>query len=274
MAHPSIFMIQCINLVLLFLYIGYYVERGDRGGFIVFTRRESFKEFITNYPIVSIILLIHLLLYMVTTIPIFPNEYILEQTIGVNLYIVQGEWWRLITPIFIHSGFSHFLFNSFSIFLFGPALELILGKARFILLYLCTGILANIATLLIEPLTYTHLGSSGAIFGLFGYYIALIVFRKDIISKHNSQIIATIAILSLIMTFIQPNINISAHLFGFLFGLIIGSLTQAKGKKILSSYKEELFRVKGSLSSRKKVPVKTIIIWGILLLLAMLGLFQ
>lgn len=240
----------------------------------MFTRRESFKEFITSYPIVSTILIIHLLLYIVTTISIFPNEYILEQTIGVNLYVIQGEWWRLITPIFIHGSFSHFLFNSFSIFLFGPALEMILGKTRFTFLYLATGILANVATLLVEPLTYTHLGSSGAIFGLFGYYIALIVFRKDILSKNNSQIIATIAILSLIMTFLQPNINISAHLFGFLFGLVIGSISQRKGRKIFNTYKEEISHIKNSLSKQKRPPIKTIIIWGILLLLAALGLFQ
>ncbi|GKU84647.1 rhomboid family intramembrane serine protease [Niallia sp. NCCP-28] len=240
----------------------------------MFTRRESFKEFIASYPIVSAILIIHLLLYIVTTIPIFPNDYILEQTIGVNLYIVQGEWWRLLTPIFIHGSFSHFLFNSFSIFLFGPPLEMILGKTRFTVLYLATGVLANIATLLAEPLTYTHLGSSGAIFGLFGYYIALIVFRKDIISKNNSQVIATIAILSLIMTFLQPNINVSAHIFGFLCGLVIGSISQSKGKKILNTYKEEFSHIKNNLSRRKKPPIKTIVIWGILLLLAAIGLFQ
>ncbi|WP_445490571.1 rhomboid family intramembrane serine protease [Niallia sp. 03133] len=240
----------------------------------MFTRRENFKEYITYYPIVSTILLIHLILYLFTILPIFPNQYILEKTIGVNLYIVEGEWWRLITPIFIHGGFSHFLFNSFSIYLFGPALEKILGKISFLLLYLATGIIANIATLLTEPLTYTHLGSSGAIFGLFGYYIALIVFRKDIISKHNSQTIATIAILSLIMTFLQPNINITAHLAGFFCGLLLGSATQSKGQNILGAYKEEISHMKTRISSRKKPPTKNIIIWGILIILALLGLFK
>ncbi|MGP7819084.1 rhomboid family intramembrane serine protease [Niallia sp. 01092] len=240
----------------------------------MFTRRESFKEYITYYPVVSTILFIHLLLYILTIFPLFPNQYILEKTIGVNLYIVNGEWWRLITPIFIHGGFSHFLFNSFSIFLFGPALEKILGKISFLFLYLATGIIANIVTLFIEPLTYTHLGSSGAIFGLFGYYIALIVFRKDIISRNNSQTIATIAVLSLIMTFLQPNINITAHLAGFLCGLLIGSIFQSKGKNIVNAYKEEFSNIKTHVSSRKKTPTKNVVIWAILIILALLGLFK
>ncbi|MEK4439746.1 MULTISPECIES: rhomboid family intramembrane serine protease [unclassified Niallia] len=237
----------------------------------MFTRRESFKEYITYYPVVSMILLIHLILYLLTNLPIFPNKYLLETMMGVNLYIVEGEWWRLITPIFIHGGFAHLLFNSFSIFLFGPALERILGKFKFLLIYVVTGIAANIITLLIEPLTYVHLGSSGAIFGLFGYYISLVVFRKDIISQSNAQIITTIAVLSLIMTFLQPNINIVAHIFGFLTGVIVGSLSESKGKKIFSSYKEEWYYLRQQLRRTKKPEAKSIIIWIIIFGLAIIG---
>lgn len=240
----------------------------------MFTRRESFKEYITFYPIVSLILLVNLLVYLATFLPVLPNQLIMESMVGVNLYIVQGEWWRLITPIFLHTGFSHFLFNSFSIFLFGPALERALGKPRFLAVYLFTGVLANIATLVTEPLTFSHLGASGSIFGMFGYYIALIVFRKDIISRNNSQVIGTIAALSLIMTFIQPNINIGAHLFGFLFGVAAGSLLEAKGKKIIPSYKEEFLQLRGRIRSNRKPPAKTLTIWAIIIALALIGLFR
>lgn len=240
----------------------------------MFTRRESFKEYITFYPIVSLILLVNLLVYLATFLPVLPNQLITESMVGVNLYIVQGEWWRLVTPIFLHTGFSHFLFNCFSIFLFGPALERALGKPKFLAVYLFTGILANIATLVTEPLTFSHLGASGSIFGMFGYYIALIVFRKDIISRNNSQVIGTIAALSLIMTFIQPNINIGAHLFGFLFGVAAGSLLEAKGKKIIPSYKEEFLQLRGRIRSNRKPPAKTLTIWAIIIALALIGLFR
>ncbi|MGD6857080.1 rhomboid family intramembrane serine protease [Bacillus infantis] len=196
----------------------------------MFTRTESFREFIRFYPIVSIILLLNILLYLLTVLPVFPNSYIFERLAGVNLFIREGEVWRLASPIFMHSGFTHVLFNSFSLVLFGPALERIAGKARFAGIYLITGISANVATLLLEPLTYTHVGSSGAIFGLFGFFAAVAYFRKDLMSRENSQIIITIAVIGLIMTFIQPNINISAHIFGFISGFLIGALSLKRNR--------------------------------------------
>jgi|SRR4051812_440478 rhomboid protease GluP len=194
----------------------------------MFTRTESFKEFIHYYPVVSTIVLIHIIFFLLTSLPIFPSSLLFESLSGVNLYIWQGEIWRLITPVFLHSGFSHVLFNSFSLVLFGPALERILGSGRFTAVYLITGISANIATLLIEPVTYIHVGASGAIFGLFGMYISLVIYRKNLLSRDNRQLITTIAVISIIMTFFQPNINVISHLFGLLSGFLIGTLTLRK----------------------------------------------
>jgi rhomboid protease GluP len=240
----------------------------------MFTRTESFRDFIRLYPIVSIIISIHLGLYLLTILPIFPNYWFLENLSGVNLYITEGEYWRLITPIFMHGGFPHVLFNSFSLVLFGPALERILGSGRFLLIYLLSGLIANVATLLLQPLTYTHVGSSGAIFGLFGYYLAIIMFRKHMLSKQNSQIILTLCVVSLIMTFLQPNINITAHLFGLLGGFLLGAIPYFNKK----DFSESIRGTANWASSKKKnisyqSPVK-IIIWAAIIIIAILGLFS
>lgn len=240
----------------------------------MFTRTESFRDFIRLYPIVSIIISIHLGLYLLTILPIFPNYWFLENLSGVNLYIMEGEYWRLITPIFMHGGFPHVLFNSFSLVLFGPALERILGSGRFLLIYLLSGLIANVATLLLQPLTYTHVGSSGAIFGLFGYYLAIIMFRKHMLSKQNSQIILTLCVVSLIMTFLQPNINITAHLFGLLGGFLLGAIPYFNKK----DFSESIRGTANWASSKKKnisyqSPVK-IIIWAAIIIIAILGLLS
>jgi rhomboid protease GluP len=240
----------------------------------MFTRTESFRDFIRLYPIVSIIISIHLGLYLLTILPIFPNYWFLENLSGVNLYITEGEYWRLITPIFMHGGFPHVLFNSFSLVLFGPALERILGSGRFLLIYLLSGLIANVATLLLQPLTYTHVGSSGAIFGLFGYYLAIIMFRKHMLSKQNSQIILTLCVVSLIMTFLQPNINITAHLFGLLGGFLLGAIPYFNKK----DFSESIRGTANWASSKKKnisyqSPVK-IMIWAAIIIIAILGLLS
>ncbi|RSD21146.1 rhomboid family intramembrane serine protease [Mesobacillus subterraneus] len=194
----------------------------------MFTRTESLRDFIRFYPVISLIISIHILLYLLTSMPVLPSRSAFELLSGVNLYIVNGEYWRVVTPIFMHAGFAHLLFNSFSLVLFGPALERLLGRTKFILLYLGTGIAANLATLILEPLTYTHVGSSGAIFGLFGFYISIVIFRKAMLSRENSQTIMTIAIIAVIMTFVQSNINITAHIFGMLAGFLAGTAAYRK----------------------------------------------
>ncbi|GLB60984.1 rhomboid family intramembrane serine protease [Cytobacillus sp. NCCP-133] len=237
----------------------------------MFTRTESLKEFIRFYPVVSGIILTHIVLYLLTAIPIFPNALIFEKLAGVNLYIIEGEYWRLLTPIILHSGFPHVLFNSFSLVLFGPALEQILGKAKFLLLYIAAGVAANIATLILEPMTYIHVGASGAIFGLFGFFGAITFFRKDLLSRGNSQIILTITAIGIIMTFLQPNINVTAHLFGLIAGFLIGTAFLTKGRQSSANTMHHPGRISGRRPSLKGVPASRLILWTAILLLAVLG---
>lgn len=238
----------------------------------MFVRTESFKEFIRYYPVVSFIIFLHILIYLLTVLPaFFPSKWLFETFMGVNLYIVQGEYWRLVTPIFLHSGFPHMLFNSFSLVLFGPALERILGKPRFIILYLGTGVIANVATLILKPLTFTHVGSSGAIFGLFGIYLAMVLLRKDLITRANSQVILTIAVVGVIMTFVQSNINITAHIFGLISGFLLGAFQLGRGRELADSFKNVSYRRTRSSSGRPTFTPKTLI-WIIIGILAVLGL--
>jgi rhomboid protease GluP len=238
----------------------------------MFSRTESFGQFIRYYPIVSAIILIHILLFLVTTIPFFPNDWIFEVFAGVNFYIAEGELWRFVTPIFLHSGFVHMLFNSFSLVLFGPGLELMLGKTKFLLLYLVGGVLANIATYFLNPLTYIHVGSSGAIFALFGFYVAIVIFKKHMLSKENSQIILTITVIGLVMTFIQPNINVTAHIFGLIAGFLIGSFFYSGGLKNKQSW--QLPQGKRFAIRLGSIPPKQLIIYGIVLVLVIIGLIS
>jgi len=190
----------------------------------MFVRTESFREFIKSYPMISIILMIHLIIFIFTSVPYLDDLEWFEYLAGNNEMILAGEYWRLITPIFVHLGFSHILFNSFSLIIFAPALERTLGSFTFIIVYLVAGIAANIATLLIQPAYFTHVSASGAIFGLFGIYLAFVFFKKGLIHSNDQQIINPIAVVSVIMTFLQPNINITGHIFGLISGILIGKI--------------------------------------------------
>ncbi|MCT8136563.1 rhomboid family intramembrane serine protease [Anaerobacillus sp. CMMVII] len=205
----------------------------------MFVRNEDFGSFLRSYPIVSGIVAIHLVLFLwMFLFPGFGGNLIFLLGVGHNLSIAQGEIWRLVTPIFMHVSAGHFLFNSFSLVLFGPALERLLGKGRFISVYLLTGILANIATYYIGGLGYSpHLGASGAIYGLFGIYLYMTIYRKDLIDRDNSQLILTILVIGLVMTFVNVRINIYAHIFGFIAGAALAPIFLTKIKRYTPEYR-------------------------------------
>lgn len=186
----------------------------------MFNRTENLSLYIKKYPVISVLIGMNLVVYLLGLIPgIGNNLYALG--IAYNYSISQGEYWRLITAMFLHGGSLHLLFNMFGLYVFGPELEQLAGKLRFFSIYFISGLLANVATYVVEPLNYASLGASGAIFGIFGAYLALVYHTRKILPQLKQLIIPLVAI-SVIMTFVQSNINITAHLVGLAVGFILG----------------------------------------------------
>lgn len=197
----------------------------------MFIRRESFSQYLKLYPVVSTLIALNVLVHLLTLIPIF-GDYIYYYGIGWNFWIAEGEWWRFVTPVFLHGGFMHLLFNMFSLFLFGPELERLTGKMRFITIYMLSGFFASVATFFIQPLDYQHVGASGAIFGVFGAFGALVYYGGRALPQLK-QIILPIIVISIVMTFLAPNINVTAHIAGMITGFLIG-LSYFHPKRIVS----------------------------------------
>src|SRR5690606_27379795 len=135
----------------------------------MFLRTESFSQYLRHYPVVSTLIALNLIVHILTWIPGI-GDLLYYYGVGSNFLIEAGEWWRFITPMFLHGGLMHLLFNMFSLFLFGPELERLTGKVRFITIYLVAGFFASAATYFLQPLDYAHVGASGAIFGVFGAF--------------------------------------------------------------------------------------------------------
>ncbi|WP_156290224.1 rhomboid family intramembrane serine protease [Oceanobacillus salinisoli] len=192
----------------------------------MFIRNErSIKEFMEYYPVVSTLVIIHLVLWLIIDFLALPIGAMIEAWgIGDNFLIAQGQYWRLFTPIFLHGDLMHALFNSFSLVLFGPALEQMVGKSKFLLAYFGAGIIGNLGTFIFGPEYYWHLGASGAVFGLFGIYIFMVMNRKHLIDQVSAQMVSVILVIGLVMTFFRSGINVYAHLFGFIGGFILAPL--------------------------------------------------
>ena len=207
----------------------------------MFIRTESFSQYIRQYPVVTILITMNVVIYLLTILPGIGNEVLLAG-IGSNFLIEQGEYWRLVTPMFLHAGIMHLLFNMFSLFIFGPELEKVSGKARFLTVYFLSGIFGSIATFFVYDSSFTHVGASGAIFGIFGAFGALVYHTKKMLPQLR-QIILPIIGLGVVMTFIGPNINAAAHIGGLIVGFLIG-LSIFHPKRIISWRKPKVKIVK------------------------------
>lgn len=194
----------------------------------MFIRTESFKQFLKHYPVTTVILAVDTLIFLFFFVAGKAAPFLafdaFQFLVGSNQAIRDGALWQMITPIFLHITFQHFLFNAFSILIFAPALEAMLGKVRYLLAFLGTGIIANIAELFLQPVGFSHYGASAAVFGLFGIYLFLIVFRRSWISSQDQTIVLVTLALGLVFSFVGTGIDVVGHLTGFLSGLALGPL--------------------------------------------------
>ena len=132
-----------------------------------------------------------------------------------------NEYYRLITSMFLHGSIIHIGFNMYALYILGPVVERYYGKSKFLLIYFVSGILGNLFSCLFASEITFSLGASGAIFGLLGsiayftYY-----YRATIQGLLKSQIIPTIAV-NLLIGFMLPGIDVSAHIGGLVGGLLI-----------------------------------------------------
>jgi membrane associated rhomboid family serine protease len=134
--------------------------------------------------------------------------------------VADGEWWRILTAGFLHSGFFHLLFNMFGIWILGGMLEPAIGRLRFGIIYFVSLLAGSFGALLLES-TAPTVGASGAVFGLMG--AAIIAMRAAGISAMESGLGLWLG-LNLLITFAIPNISIGGHLGGLAGGTLAAAL--------------------------------------------------
>ncbi|WP_232819105.1 rhomboid family intramembrane serine protease [Homoserinimonas sp. OAct 916] len=133
---------------------------------------------------------------------------------------VSFQPWRMITATFLHStGFIfHLLLNMYMLWIFGRILETLLGRGRYLALYLLSGLGGSVAVMLLAPVDQFVLGASGAIFGLVGAFVVI----QHRMGGNMTQLLVLVGI-NLVIGFI-PNLNIAwqAHVGGLMVGALIG----------------------------------------------------
>jgi len=155
-------------------------------------------------------------------------------------YVIENkEYYRILTSLFMHSGIEHLLNNMIVLLFVGANLERVTGKLKYLLLYFGTGIIADISSIVYnmvkdkqgnEIKAVYSIGASGAIFGIVGAMIYIIIVNKGRLEGISSRQIILFAIFGLYGGIINVGIDNAAHIGGILSGVLLAILLYRRPK--------------------------------------------
>lgn len=162
---------------------------------------------------------------------------------NVSLRVQEGEYFRLFSAVFLHSGWLHIFFNTYVLFALGGFFNRILGEARFLSVFLFSGICGSLASVFLGK-SSVSVGASGAIWGLFGASLALAIFKTPLLPEAIRLNLRRVTLINLLINLgvsFLPMIDFWAHIGGGIGGLLMGLLI------VLSSQNDRLYRLSNYL---------------------------
>jgi membrane associated rhomboid family serine protease len=141
--------------------------------------------------------------------------------------VVQSEYWRLFTALFLHGGLAHLLFNLFALYVLGPPLERAIGAVRFVFCYLISGLASSAGVVLLTVIglvqVFQLVGASGCIMGIVGAWAGFLLRHRH--APHAKQRLGNIFMIIVIQTAFDlstPQVSMAAHLCGLIAGFFLG----------------------------------------------------
>lgn len=189
---------------------------------------ETFKPKPVIFTKVLIALNVIIYLWAVMSISIGGIDVMTKFAINPYYVIEKNEWYRLLTGIFLHSGLIHLFFNSYALHIIGSQMEQYLGKWKFLFVYITSGILGSLFSIVIT--NSWSVGASGAIFGLLGSLLYFGYHYRLILGNVLKTQIIPIVLFNLAIGFVLPNIDIAAHFGGLFVGILSTMIVGIKGK--------------------------------------------
>jgi rhomboid protease GluP len=154
--------------------------------------------------------------------------------IVADMVVYGGEWYRLFASMFLHFGVAHFFSNAFGILIFGARVEKYFGRLMFVVIYIFSGLMGSVFTLVhsyfFQPFAVSA-GASGAVYGIVGAIFAYTRITKRSIDFINWYLMLIYIGLGMAMGFATPGIGNAAHVGGLLCGLAIGGLYAKRVKR-------------------------------------------
>lgn len=171
----------------------------------------------------AVIFVICLALLLVTTFSPYGDDIIMAYGLSVH-GIANGEYYRFLTSMFLHSGIMHLASNAVYLYYFGVRSEKLLGTGRFLLLYLTAGVCGGLLSVFLGDGYGISIGASGAIYGLLGAMLLLTKKRGSRYTGMNYSTMLLLAATAICMGFFETNVDNLGHIGGFLGGMSVFGL--------------------------------------------------
>ncbi len=218
---------QSLNsLPINFLLLKMLINNEDKRTYLHYKRKVLTQNLVDKHmqrftPITYTLILINIVIWlcMILYLNRFSDVKLLEVGGLVHFNVVHGEWYRLISSMFLHFNFEHILMNMLSLFIFGKIVESIIGSWRMLIIYIISGLYGNFVSLSFNTTTIS-VGASGAIFGLIGSIFVIMYLSKNFNKKMIGQLLIALVVL-IVFSLFMSNINIMARLGGFISGVLI-----------------------------------------------------
>ncbi|MGV3007504.1 rhomboid family intramembrane serine protease [Staphylococcus epidermidis] len=218
---------QSLNsLPINFLLLKMLINNEDKRTYLHYKRKVLTQNLVDKHmqrftPITYTLILINIVIWlcMILYLNRFSDVKLLEVGGLVHFNVVHGEWYRLISSMFLHFNFEHILMNMLSLIIFGKIVESIIGSWRMLIIYIISGLYGNFVSLSFNTTTIS-VGASGAIFGLIGSIFVIMYLSKNFNKKMIGQLLIALVVL-IVFSLFMSNINIMAHLDGFISGVLI-----------------------------------------------------
>ena len=187
------------------------------------------KEAWQKAPLTSLIILIQVIVFILMTLAggSTNSQVLIEFGARYTPLIKAGEWWRLITPGFVHIGLTHLVVNSVTLYFIGMYIENLFGHWRFLAIYLVSTLMGNLASAVFLPQSISA-GASTGIFGLFGAFLMLGLAFWDEPAIHSlANQFLILVLLNLGTDILVPGIDLAGHLGGLLGGFFMAAVVGA-----------------------------------------------
>ncbi len=197
---------------------------------------SQFSNNFRKVPIVTtVLIIINVAVYVV--LPLLPGGNALYRQGVLTPYdVMVGNWWTLITSMFLHSSLNHIICNMFSLYYLGVMCERVFGPVKYLILYMVSGLAGGLLFVAVNIASGSYLsgavGASGAIFGLFGAMGWLLFKNRKRIDKGSIQSYFVMLAINLFIGFMPgSNIANAAHIGGMICGFLLGAVFLSLGGK-------------------------------------------